>query len=82
VMELGTAGGASPKLSLSYFSTPQTIPGKEASAAIVIVNKRSNLVTAVQEVSTHRSGEVSVGPRHPTGSPDGQPYRTGVTTTP
>jgi hypothetical protein len=78
VMELGTAGGASPKLSLSYFSTPQTIPGKEASAAIVVVNKKSNLVTGVQEVTTRRSGEVSVGPRHPVGSPDGQPYPAGT----
>jgi hypothetical protein len=82
VMELGTAGGASPKLSLSYFSTPQTIPGKEASAAIVIVDKKSGLVTGLQEITTHRSGEVTVGPRHPIGSPDGQPYRTDGAITP
>ena len=74
VMELGTAGGASPKLSLSHFSTPQTIPGKEASAAVLIVNDKSHLVTAVQEIATVRSGEVSAGPRQPVGSPDGQPY--------
>lgn len=76
VMELGTAGGASPKLSLSHFSTPQTIPGKEASAAMMIVNDKSQLVTAVQEIATVRSGEVSAGPREPIGSPDGQPYPT------
>jgi hypothetical protein len=76
VMELGTAGGASPKLSLSHFSTPQTIPGKEASAAIMIVDDRSHLVTAVQEITTLRSGEVSAGPRRPVGSPSGQPYPT------
>jgi hypothetical protein len=75
-MELGTAGGASPHLSLSHFSTPQTIPGKEASAAIMIVNDRSHLVTAVQEITTSRSGEVGAGPRHPIGSPNGQPYDT------
>jgi hypothetical protein len=74
VMELGTAGGASPKLSLSHFSTPQTIPGKEASAAMMIVNDKSHLVTAVQQIATVRSGEVSAGPREPVGSPDGQPY--------
>jgi hypothetical protein len=76
VMELGTAGGASPQVSLSHFSTPQTIPGKEASAAIMIVNDHSHLVTAVQEITTLRSGEVGAGPRHPIGSPDGQPYDT------
>jgi hypothetical protein len=76
VMELGTAGGASPQLSLSHFSTPQTIPGKEASAAIMIVNNKSQLVTDIQAVTTSRSGEVRAGTRHRVGSPDGQPYAT------
>jgi hypothetical protein len=76
VMELGTAGGANPQLSLSHFSTPETIPGKEASAAIAIVNNKSQLVTDVQEIRTSRSGEVRAGPRHRVGSPNGQPYAT------
>lgn len=74
VMELGTAGGASSVLSLSHFSTPQTIPGKRASAAIMIVNNKSNLVTSVQEIATHRNGEVTAGPVHHIGSANGQPY--------
>ncbi|HET8602168.1 MAG TPA: metallophosphoesterase [Segeticoccus sp.] len=74
VMELGTAGGVSPVQSLSHFSTPQTIPGKRASAAIMIVNDTSGLVTSVQEISTDRDGDVTAGPAHHVGSPDGQPY--------
>ncbi|MGH3445701.1 MAG: hypothetical protein ACRDPB_10040 [Nocardioidaceae bacterium] len=74
VMELGTSGGAGSVLSLSHFSTPQTIPGKTASAAMMIVNDTSGLVTSVQAISTDRGGAVHVHPAHPIGSPDGLPY--------
>jgi hypothetical protein len=74
VMELGTAGGVSPVQSLSHFSTPQTIPGKRASAAIMVVNNDSGLVTAVQELSTDRDGDFQAGETHHIGSFDGQPY--------
>ncbi|HET7385328.1 MAG TPA: hypothetical protein VFJ19_01540 [Nocardioidaceae bacterium] len=74
VMELGTAGGADSVLSLSHFSTPQTIPGKTASAAMMIVNDTSGLVTSVQAISTDRSGALHVHQAHDIGSPDGLPY--------
>lgn len=82
VMELGTAGGASSVLSLSHFSTPQTIPGKQASAAIVIVNDTSGLVTSVQAITTDRSGAVTARHAHHIGSPDGLPYPVGEAAAP
>lgn len=62
VAELGTAGGASGKMSLGTLSFPWTTPAKQASAVLITVDDSRELVTGIQEITTRPNGEVTFQP--------------------
>ncbi|HET7630362.1 MAG TPA: metallophosphoesterase, partial [Candidatus Saccharimonadales bacterium] len=78
VIELGSGGGALGSMNLTHFSTPWTPPAKLASGALITINNDSGLVTRLQFPYATPDGEFSTSASRHIGSPDGQPYPSGV----
>lgn len=71
VAELGTAGGASGKMSIGTLSFPWTTPAKQASAVLMTVDNSRELVTGIQEITTRTNGEVTFQPHEAIDQPPG-----------